>query len=42
MSETAITPLPTLPSAIDPRVQEPEDLDAWEYEYSNSETEVCG
>jgi hypothetical protein len=44
MSHAAVTPLQdsrTPLSAIDPRIQEPEDLDAWEYEYSNTETEVC-
>lgn len=28
------------PSAIDPHIQEPEDPEIWDYEYSTTETEV--
>jgi hypothetical protein len=43
MAQVAITPLQTSdvpPAAIDPCIQEPEDADTWEYEYSSTETEV--
>lgn len=42
MAQAAIPPQDSQPvlSAIDPRIQEPEDSDAWEYEYSSTETEV--
>lgn len=38
MSRDAFTPLQSLQSTVDPRIQ---GLEAWEYEYSNTETEVC-
>jgi hypothetical protein len=45
MALAAITPpqdsQPAL-STIDPRIQELEVPDAWEYEYSNTETDVRG
>ena len=45
MAQAAITPLQDSQpdqSATDPRLQKVEDPDAWEYEYSTTETEVRG
>jgi hypothetical protein len=45
MSQVVTTPPQDLnapPIAIDPHIQEAEDPDAWDYEYSTTETEVSG